>query len=155
MVAIHMKGALEAVLPCCTALLGGDGRARLLDPTARQALSEALDRYAADGLRVLAVARRVLGPAETVPTDRADAESGLTLFGLVAMVDPPREGVAQAVADAHRAGIRIHVVTGDYGLTAAAIARAVGIGAVGGPVISGEQPGSAQRAGARHVARRR
>ena len=138
-VAIHMKGALEAVLPCCTALLGGDGRARLLDPTARQALSEALDRYAADGLRVLAVARRVLGPAETVPTDRADAESGLTLLGLVAMVDPPREGVAQAVADAHRAGIRIHVVTGDYGLTAAAIARAVGIGAVGGPVISGEQ----------------
>ena len=57
-----------------------------------------------------------------------EAERDLCLLGLVAMLDPPRPEVAAAIGRAHRAGIRIHVVTGDNGLTAAAIARAVGIG---------------------------
>lgn len=61
----------------------------------------------------------------------------LTLIGLVAMVDPPRDGVADAVGEAHRAGIWIHVVTGDYGLTAAEIARQVGIGTSGHQIITG------------------
>jgi magnesium-transporting ATPase (P-type) len=55
------------------------------------------------------------------------------------MVDPPRRGVAAAVADAHHAGIRIHVITGDYGLTAAEIARQVGIGDAGRRIISGDE----------------
>ncbi len=127
-VTIHTKGAPETVLPCCTHLLDPHGQARPLDDTALLELQRTLDRYAADGLRVLAIARRILDPAAPVPDDRCDAESGLGLLGLVAMVDPPRAGVAEAVADAHRAGIRIHVVTGDYGPTAAQIARQVGIG---------------------------
>jgi magnesium-transporting ATPase (P-type) len=54
------------------------------------------------------------------------------------MVDPARPGVAAAVASAHQAGVRIHVITGDYGLTAAEIARQVGIGTPGGLVVSGD-----------------
>jgi calcium-translocating P-type ATPase len=137
--AVHMKGALETVLPCCTHLQGGDGEAHPLDDTARDALLSALDRYAASGLRVLAIAHRPLDTSNGVPTSRQDAESGLTLLGLIAMVDPPRDGVASAVTDAHRAGIRIHVITGDYGLTAAEIARQVGIGSDGRQIIPGDE----------------
>ena len=55
------------------------------------------------------------------------------------MVDPPRAAVPDAVARAHRAGIRIHVVTGDYGPTAAEIARQVGIGHTGSRIVTGDE----------------
>ena len=70
------------------------------------------------------------------PARREDAERELCLLGLVALFDPPRPEVAAAVASCHRAGIRIIVVTGDYGLTAAEIARRVGISRDGTPVRS-------------------
>ena len=86
-----------------------------------------LERYAAQGLRVLAVARRRLPDGAVPPERREDAERELCLLGLVALFDPPRPEVAEAVARCHAAGIRIVVVTGDYGPTAAEIARRVGI----------------------------
>ncbi len=138
-VAVHTKGAPEAVLPCCSHVVGPDGRAVPLDDTLRGELQHILNRYAGGGLRVLAVARRALGPVHGLPADRAAVESDLVLVGLVAMVDPPRVAVPDAVARAHRAGIRIHVVTGDYGPTAAEIARQVGIGEVGGRIVTGEE----------------
>jgi len=128
-VAVHTKGAPETVLPCCTPL----------DEATRRELQHTIDRYAADGLRVLAVAHRILAAGETAPVRREEAEAGLTLLGLVAMADPARAGVAEAVASAHRAGIRIHVITGDYGPTAAAIAHQVGIGRTGGRIVAGEE----------------
>jgi magnesium-transporting ATPase (P-type) len=79
-------------------------------------------------LRVLAVARRPLPAGSSVPSTRDEAERELSLVGLVALLDPPRVEAADAIARAHRAGIRIHVVTGDNGTTAAEIARRVGIG---------------------------
>jgi magnesium-transporting ATPase (P-type) len=127
------------VLPCCTQVDSPDGTVAALDDTTRDALLSALDRYAAGGLRVLAIAHRPIDSASDVPTNRQNAEAGLTLLGLIAMVDPPREGVAAAVTDAHRAGIRIHVITGDYGLTAAEIARQVGIGTTGRKIIPGDE----------------
>ncbi|WUH89754.1 cation-transporting P-type ATPase [Streptomyces sp. NBC_00433] len=135
---VHTKGAPEAVLPCCTRLLDAGGQDQDLDETARTDLGAVIDRYAASGLRVLAVAQRVLPAGQAVPDDRTRAETGLTLIGLVAMTDPPRAGVAEAVKAAHGAGVRIHVITGDYGLTAAEIARQVGIGDKGSPVVAGE-----------------
>ncbi len=132
---IHTKGAPEAVLPCCTRIHGPDGPVPL-DGATRSEVARTLDRYAKRGLRVLAVARRAL---DAVPPDRAGAERDLELLGLVAMVDPPRAAVPDAVARAHRAGIRIHVVTGDYGPTAAEIARRVGIGKPGGRIVTGEE----------------
>lgn len=97
----------------------------------RQRIMEANDTYAADGLRVLAVAYRPLDGASAeagVPDAMSDytpenIECNLTFVGLEVMMDPPRPEVAAAVAECHRAGIRIVMITGDYGLTAASIAR--------------------------------
>ena len=134
---VHTKGALESVLPLCTLLLDARGRNVRLTPQWRHLLDEAMDAYAARGLRVLAVARRDLAPGRPAPLTREQAETDLVLLGLVAMVDPPRAGVAEAVADAHRAGLRIHVITGDYGPTAAEIAHQLGIGRAGGRIVTG------------------
>ncbi len=95
--------------------------------------------YASRGLRVLAIAHRDLPAGSAAPARREDAECELCLAGLVAMLDPPRPEVPAAIERVHRAGIRVHVVTGDNGLTAAAIARRVGIGADGMRVVSGAE----------------
>jgi calcium-translocating P-type ATPase len=136
---VHTKGAPEAVLPCCAQVLGPHGDPVPLDDATRGELHDTLNRYADGGLRVLAIARRTLGPVNGRADDRGAVESDLVLVGLVAMVDPPRVAVPDAVARAHRAGIRIHVVTGDYGPTAAEIARQVGIGKAGGRIVTGEE----------------
>ena len=89
-------------------------------------MAQAVVDYAAQGLRVLGVARAACSPTR-VPERREDAETDLCFLGLVAMFDPPRPEVADAVARCHAAGIRVIVVTGDHGLTATEIARQVGI----------------------------
>ena len=63
----------------------------------------------------------------------------LTFLGLVAMLDPPRPEVAAAVESCHQAGLRVIVVTGDHGLTAAAIAKRVGIGTGDSKVVIGSE----------------
>jgi len=135
--AVHTKGAPETVLPCCTCVLRADSR-QPLDAPATASVLRAVEQYAAQGLRVLAIARKPLRDNQP-PADRATAESDLTLLGLVAILDPPRPEVATAIAEAHAAGLRIHVVTGDNGLTAAEIARRVGIGNADSPVVNGDQ----------------
>ena len=98
-----------------------------------------VDAYAGQGLRVLGVARRRLGKV-SAPALREEAECDLTFLGLVAMVDPPRAEVADAVERCHAAGIRVIVVTGDHAMTAMAIARQIGIGhGEEPPVIGGEE----------------
>jgi magnesium-transporting ATPase (P-type) len=121
---VNAKGAPESILPRCTAIAAGEG-SRLLDEASRREVHAATHSFADEGLRVLAVARRRLGAA--VPQRREDAESDLTLLGLVAMIDPPRPEVVDAVARCHRAGIRIVVITGDHPRTAVAIANQIGI----------------------------
>jgi magnesium-transporting ATPase (P-type) len=138
-VAVHTKGALETVLPCCTQFLDVDGSAVPLNDATQRELHDTLDRYAARGLRVLAIARRPLAVGRAIPETREDAESELVLLGLVAMADPARAGVAAAVTLAHKAGIRINVITGDYGITAAEIARQVGIGRDSRQIIAGDK----------------
>ncbi|MDN3359772.1 cation-transporting P-type ATPase [Actinomadura sp. DC4] len=109
-----VKGAPEAVLR------------RVADPGQASA---AAARMAERGLRVLAIAtREVSGP---VPALREDVEHDLRLLGLAGLYDPPRPEVADAVRRCHDAGVRVHVVTGDNGVTAAAVAREVGIGVPG------------------------
>jgi magnesium-transporting ATPase (P-type) len=136
--AVHTKGAPEAVLARATRIHGAQGE-RSLSAGDRDAIVRAMDNYAARGLRVLALAHRDLPAGQAVPDRREDAERELCLTGLVAMIDPPRPQVPAAIEQAHRAGIRIHVVTGDNGLTAAAIARNVGIGRGGMRVVSGTE----------------
>ena len=84
------------------------------------------DAMSRDALRVLAVCERML-PNELTDYTPDTVETDLTFLGLVGMIDPPRPEVAEAVEHALTAGIRIIMVTGDYGLTAEAIARRIGI----------------------------
>jgi calcium-translocating P-type ATPase len=136
---IDTKGAPESVLPRCTRILDPDGRERPLSDAERDELAVLVDAQASGGLRVLAVARRALIDADPIPERREEAERELCFLGLVAMIDPPRPEVAEAVAQCQEAGIRIIVVTGDHGLTAAAIARQVGIVGDHPTVITGER----------------
>ncbi|WP_037970274.1 cation-translocating P-type ATPase [Streptosporangium amethystogenes] len=136
---VDTKGAPEAVLPHCSTIMESDGEIQSLTPARRRDVEQAVDAHARRGLRVLAVATRSLDPAQPPPSQREDAERELTLLGLVAMHDPPRPEVAEAVAHCHTAGIRIIVVTGDHAMTAAAIARQVGIVGEHPSVITGEQ----------------
>jgi calcium-translocating P-type ATPase len=135
---IHTKGAPEAVLPRCTALLGASRSPRPMDTHARNRLAAIVDGYAADGLRVLAFASRDLN-GQAPPGNREEAEGDLCFLGLAVLLDPPRPEVADAVARCHTAGIRIIVVTGDHPLTAVAIARQLGIGGPDSPVVTGGQ----------------
>ncbi len=129
---IVVKGAPESVLPLCTSAREQGSSASEQATAVRRAMGE----LAEAGLRVLAVARR---DAPAPPATRSEAESDLELLGLLALEDPPRPSAADAVARCHDAGIRIHVVTGDNGRTAAAIARRIGIGSVA--AASGGKPG--------------
>jgi len=98
-------------------------------------ISRVNDRMADEGLRVLAVACRFW---DEVPADLSpeSVERGLTLLGLVGMLDPPREEVREAVALCKSAGIRPVMITGDHPLTARSIARRIGIIDDGGAVMT-------------------
>ncbi|MGZ4307930.1 MAG: cation-translocating P-type ATPase [Gaiellaceae bacterium] len=135
---IHAKGAPEEVLARSTAI-GGRENHRPITEADRVEVLDVLDSYAKQGLRVLAVARRRLPDGAVPPERREDAETELCLLGLVALFDPPRPEVAEAVERCHSAGIRIVVITGDYGPTAAQIARRVGIARNGAHVVTGEE----------------
>jgi P-type Ca2+ transporter type 2C len=118
-----VKGAPQELLARCTHILGEDGRTEL-DDVARERVLAAGDDMARSALRVLGVAAGHVGDG---PVTQQEAESGLTLLGLAGMLDPPRPEVVAAAAACRRAGIRIVMVTGDYALTAEAVARKVGI----------------------------
>jgi calcium-translocating P-type ATPase len=135
---VHAKGAPEEILRRATRIGGLDNH-RPLEESDRREVLAVFERYASQGLRVLAVARRRLPDGAEPPARREDAEAELCLLGLVALFDPPREKVTDAVARCHAAGIRIIVVTGDYGPTAAEIARRVGIARDGGQVVTGAE----------------
>lgn len=135
---LQTKGAPEAVLSRCTHLMGRDGTEVALDERRRGEVETEVNKFAAQGLRVLAFAQRQF-PAAAAPHVRDDAERDLCLVGLIAMLDPPRWGVAEAVAQCHAAGIRIIVITGDHPITAAAIAQRVGITGAHPTVVSAEQ----------------
>jgi len=122
---VYVKGAPKEVLALCTRLLLY-GEPCPLDEAHRAQIMAANDTAARRGLRVLAVAPGAL-PAGVTTSTPETIEADLTFLGLVAMLDPPRPEVADAVEKCHRAGIRIIMLTGDYGLTAESIARRIGI----------------------------
>jgi magnesium-transporting ATPase (P-type) len=128
-----VKGAPREVLQLCSHILL-DQNKQLLDKSLETEILAINDEYARHALRVLAVARRELPPRSGAYT--ADlVERGLTFLGLMAMMDPPRPEVEQAVETCKQAGIRIVMITGDYGLTAESLARRVGIVSGDNPII--------------------
>ena len=133
-VAIAMvKGAGEQVVARATAVQTQAGPSPL-DASGRDALVARADAMAAEGLRVLGIAWRPLAGGAA---DLAHAEDDLVLLGLVGIIDPPRQEVAEAVATCRAAGIRPVMITGDHPLTARAIAAQLGIGDEHTPVVSG------------------
>jgi Ca2+-transporting ATPase len=120
----HVKGAPEVLLERSTRFLDGDTE-RELTPYERARILAATESMAADGLRVLAVARRRL-PAGA-PLDPDEIERELTFVGLAGMIDPPRTEVPASVRMARAAKIKVIVVTGDAAATASAIARRIGL----------------------------
>mgnify|MGYP001609999131 FL=1 len=118
----YVKGAPESVLPQCTLQWRADGAL----PLPQQGVLDQAMALAAQGLRVLALARREL---DVLPEDSqlAEVEQGLSLIGLVAMIDPPRPQAQAAVRDCLSAGITPVMITGDHPATALAIARRLGI----------------------------
>jgi magnesium-transporting ATPase (P-type) len=99
---------------------------RPLDNAMRAEIMAANDDYARSALRVLALARRELPPRSGAYAPEK-VEQGLTFLGLAAMMDPPRPDVAAAVKACRQAGIRMVMITGDYGLTAESVARRIGM----------------------------
>jgi magnesium-transporting ATPase (P-type) len=118
---VIVKGAPDAVLNLCRDVSSAAG---------------ALQTLTANGLRVLAVAGRVVG--RDLPASAQDAERDLELYGLLAFEDPPRADVHDAIASCRRAGIKVAMVTGDHPATAAAIATETGLRRADDPVLSGE-----------------
>lgn len=130
-----LKGAPERVIAMCSAQLTDDGDEQALDDAYWHA---AIDGQARAGRRVLALARRRL-PVAQRELDPDHVAEGLTLIGLVGIIDPPREEAARAVTQCHHAGIRVLMITGDHGVTASAIAGQLGLqgdlAAVTGPEL--------------------
>ncbi|MDD1738293.1 MAG: cation-transporting P-type ATPase [Methanothrix sp.] len=120
----YTKGTPLETLKLCKYALAKDALIEL-DDSGRAKIIEANDDLARRGRRVLAVAMRLL-PKQIERTPEA-VEEDLTFLGLAAMIDPPRPNVKEAVEKCHTAGIRIIMITGDYGLTAESIARSIGI----------------------------
>jgi len=120
-----VKGAPRETMALCTSVRR-DGADVPLDDALRGAILAEHDRLATDGFRLIAVAIRAL-PPELEHGASADVERALVFLGFVALWDPPRPGVREALAQCQQAGIRVVMVTGDYGLTAQAIARSLGL----------------------------
>jgi Ca2+-transporting ATPase len=118
-----VKGAPEVLLGRCTRIMVR-GKARRMSPRDREEVTGHTNQMAAGALRVLAFAYR-----DSPPTlDENGMEKGLTFLGLMGMMDPPREGVREAVADCRSAGIRVIMVSGDNRYTAEAVGRELGFG---------------------------
>jgi Ca2+-transporting ATPase len=127
------KGAPVEVIAHCSAQLGANGPVPL-ERQERERVLAANDALARQGCRVLAVARRQ-GDHSLLEDRAEELERNLVLVGLVALYDPPRPEVPEAIRRCHQAGIRVTMVTGDYGLTAQAIAEQIGL-------LEGPQPAS-------------
>ena len=129
------KGAPDVLLSRCTHEQVGHGAEPLDDDRRRQILA-GIDALADAALRTLAVAYRP-APADAPESAGEEVEQGLTFAGVVGIIDPPRAEARVAIDEAHRAGIRVVMITGDHPRTAARIAAELGIIEPGHPTISG------------------
>ncbi|MDD5642064.1 MAG: HAD-IC family P-type ATPase [Syntrophales bacterium] len=119
-----VKGAPENLLPLCNNITDWQGRRRGLTFQERARLIQVLNDLAQRGLRLLGLAyKEVDGP----DLGQAQAESNLNFLGITGMIDPPRPEVPAAIESCHGAGVRIVMITGDFGGTARAVAREIGM----------------------------
>ncbi|MEY3668867.1 MAG: hypothetical protein RL258_262 [Pseudomonadota bacterium] len=139
---VLVKGAPERVLNMCIDQIEADGSTALLDSAFWQS---AIAREAAAGRRVLAFARCRIDHIPD-PLERAHVTEGLTLMGLVGIIDPPRAEAIAAVAQCQAAGIAVKMITGDHALTATAIAGQLGLSVAAPALTGGEIEGLSDQA---------
>ncbi len=128
---LFAKGAPEVILNLCSYERVGEGNIVRLTQERVREIQNQYKQYAQKSFRVLACAQKEYNKKEGY------SEKNLVFLGLVALMDPPREEVAQAIQDSYRAGIRVIMLTGDYAETAKAVARHIGLKSDG--VISGQE----------------
>lgn len=127
---LHVKGAPEVVASFCRGMGGGS--------VLHEAMEEANHAMAADGLRVIATAYRVLGDDEVPDATKAlDTPHDLQFTGQQGMMDPPREGVREAIGQCRSAGIHVMMITGDHPVPAVAIGKRLGLGRPGDEPLTG------------------
>lgn len=123
--ALFVKGAPEVILEHCDRQQTAGSRTASLD---RAYFMQASDRLAAQGERVLALAWLENPGIKAHSLSPADLPKTLVLLGLIGLLDPPRKEAIEAVKECHGGGIRVTMITGDHKITAAAIAKMLGIG---------------------------
>ncbi|HEX5880439.1 MAG TPA: cation-translocating P-type ATPase, partial [Actinomycetota bacterium] len=124
-IAVVTKGAPDVLLARCTSERVGEAEAALTEARRAEILA-VVDRLAEAALRTLAVAYRPLKATEP-PAAEESLEQELVFAGVVGIIDPPRPEAAAAIAEAHGAGLRVIMITGDHPRTAARIAADLGI----------------------------
>ena len=122
---VLVKGSPDHVLAKCTHWTDGQ-KTYAMTKAKLKKIHAHYERMAGKALRVLAFAKKTI-PAQADRTKADQLEKGLVYTGLVGMIDPPRAEVAKAVKQCETAGIRVVVITGDYGITARAVAKELGI----------------------------
>lgn len=122
----HTKGGPDVVLARCTKFHTSEGDVPMTDEL-RAKIMEQNKAMADDALRVMAAARTNYGKTAPASFEAADLEQDMTFIGLCGMIDPVRPEVKGAVAEAHQAGMRVVMITGDHIDTAVAIAKELGI----------------------------
>jgi magnesium-transporting ATPase (P-type) len=142
-----IKGAPERILGMCTQQRTPAGDV-LLDRAYWERQTASL---AGDGERVLALAVKAMQPDGSLLTFE-NVREGATLLGLVGLADPPREEARQAIAECRGAGITVKMITGDHAVTAAAIARQIGLAATP-RVLTGHELDALDEQRLPHVAR--
>ncbi|KAF4839603.1 Sodium/potassium-transporting ATPase subunit alpha-A [Colletotrichum siamense] len=130
-VLLTIKGAPEILMSRLSNYVSPSGHTTSLDPATRASIEKIKDEWSAQGRRVLLLARKAISRSAlpSNPSDSAyemeinnQAKAGLTLVGIVGIVDPPRPEIPEVMNTLRGAGIRIFMVTGDFALTAQAIA---------------------------------
>lgn len=127
----YLKGAPEVVMSMCDRI-AIHGQISPFENVSKATIQEAYQRLASRGERVLALAMRQTESPEA-------ADHNYVFVGLIGMIDPPRPEVKDALAKCRTAGIRVVMITGDYGLTAEAIGRQIGLIHGAGTVIRGDE----------------
>ncbi|KAL5050835.1 hypothetical protein BDW71DRAFT_107337 [Aspergillus fruticulosus] len=130
---VFTKGAVERIVDACTTAVWDDSLSSpvALNDEMRSQIFRNMEELAKMGLRVLALAHRPYNEQsrllEGSDLNRDEIEKNLCFLGLIGLYDPPRPETAGSIAACYRAGITVHMVTGDHPGTAKAIAQQVGI----------------------------
>ena len=140
-----VKGAPEVILEHCDRQETRDGKGAPLD---RARFAQTADKLAGQGERVLALAWLASPGVTAGRLSAAELPKNLVLLGLIGLLDPPRKEAIEAVKECQGGGIRVTMITGDHKITAAAIARMLGIGdgttAISGAEIDALEAGTLQ-----------